>query len=167
MTPLHIEHEFRAPSVARFWDSYFDPAHRARLDAATGIASRELLERTDDGATLLVVQRIVPSREVPGWLRKLTGAGLDYVERQLLTRADDRIDIDIQPAMFPSRTHMKLIYAVRPAEPGKIVRTCDGEIEMRVPVFGGRIERHIREDLEHSYGVAVPLTQEWLDAHPL
>jgi hypothetical protein len=164
---LHIEHEFRGPSVARFWDSYFDPAHRARLDAATGIASREVLERVDSGDTLLVVQRIVPVREIPAFVRKLTGAGLDYVERQLFHRADDRIDIDIQPSMFPSRTHMKLVYALRQVGAGRLLRTCDGEIEIRVPLVGGRIERGIRTDLEHSYEAAVPLTQEWLDRHPL
>jgi hypothetical protein len=167
VTPLHIEHEFRTASVARFWAMYFDPEHRARLDATTGIKSREVLERDDRGDTLLVVQRIVPAREVPGWLRKLTGASLDYVERQLLTRADDRIDIDIQPSMFPSRTHMKLVYTVRQIAPDRVLRACAGEIEIRVPVFGGRIERGIRDDLEHSYASVVPLTQEWLDAHPV
>jgi len=164
MTPFRIEHEFRCAAPAQFWASYFDPDHRVRLDAATGIASRTVVEREDSDDTLLVVARIVPQREVPGFIRRLTGAGLDYVERQLFHKRDDRIDIDIQPAMFPSRTHIRFVYEERMIGPGRRLRSSSGEIDIRVPVVGGRVERSIRDDLQHSYQVAVPLTQEHLDS---
>ncbi len=166
-TQFHIEHEFRAPSMARFWESYFDPAHRARLDAATGLASREVLEREDRGDTLLIVQRVKPQRELPAFVRTVTRGTLEYIERQLFTRSDDRVDIEIQPQMFTARSHLAMVYQVRELAPGRLLRTCDGEIDIRVPLIGGRIERGVRDDLMRSYDKGVPLTQEWLDNHPL
>lgn len=165
MTPFSFEHEFNCADPAAFWRCYFDPEHEARLDEALGLQSREILEDTDDGTTRLVRCRVVPKRQIPGWLRAVTRAGLEYEEESTFYKADDRIEIHIHPALMSGRTRIDCTYSVVAIEPGRVSRRFEGEIEMRIPVIGGRLERAIVRDMEASYEVAVPLTQACLDLH--
>jgi len=165
VTPFLFEHEFQCADPAAFWRCYFDEEHEARLDEALGLQAREVLEDTDDGTTRLLRYRVVPKRQIPGWLRAVTRAGLEYDEESIFYKADNRIEISIRPALMPGRTRIESTYSVVAIEPGRVLRRCEGEIEMRIPVIGGRLERAIVRDMEASYEVAVPLTQACLDLH--
>ncbi|HUH05932.1 MAG TPA: DUF2505 family protein [Kofleriaceae bacterium] len=164
MTPFRFEHEFRADSAAQFWRGYFDEQHIAHLDAELGLRARELKERREDEHTLYRVVRVVPERELPGWLRKLTGAGLDYEERLTFHKDENRCELLILPSLFSSRTRIEGTYDVQELGPGRLLRRFFGEIDIRVPVIGGRVERSVLADMESSYRRAMVMTQAWLDA---
>lgn len=164
MTPFRFEHEFRADSAAQFWRGYFDEQHIAHLDAELGLRARELKERREDESTLHRVSRVMPERELPGWLRKVTGAGLDYEEHLTFYKHENRCELLILPSLFPSRTRIEGTYDVQEVGPGRLLRRFFGTIDIRVPVLGGRVERSVLADMESSYQRAVPLTQDWLDA---
>lgn len=163
MTPFRFEHEFRAESAAQFWRGYFDEAHIANLDAELGLRARELVELREDDATLHRVFHVVPERELPGWLRKVTGAGLDYEERLTFHKHENRCELLVLPSLFPSRTRIEGTYDVQELGPNRLLRRFFGEIDIRVPMVGGRVERSVLADMAASYERAVPLTQHWLD----
>ncbi len=163
VTRFFFEHEFVCADAAAFWHCYFDKEHEARLDEALGLQSRELLEETDDGTTHVRRYRVAPKRQIPGWLRAVTRAGLEYEEESIFYKADDRIEISIRPSLLPGRTRVEATYSVALVAPGRVVRRFEGEVEVRMPVIGARLERAVVRDMEASYEVAVPLTQACLD----
>jgi hypothetical protein len=161
--PFDFEHDFRTPSVDAYWRCYFDPDHVARLDEALGLRGRELLERQEDDDTLVRRFHVVPARQIPGWLRKVAGGGLDYEERSTFYKADDRIEIEILPSLLAKRTRIAGTYTVVPVGDGVVRRRWCGEVDVRAPVIGGRVERAVVSDMEKSYAIAVPMTQDCLD----
>lgn len=158
-----FEHEFRAPSLEAYWRCYLDPVHVGRLDAELGLKSRELLESTETDGGLYRRFHIVPGRELPGWLQKITRAGLAYEERSTFRRADNCIDVEVIPEMFTERTTIRGLYSLELVGEGRVVRRFAGAVEVRVAVVGKRVERAIVEDMARSYEVAIPLTQACLD----
>jgi hypothetical protein len=165
VTPFRFEHDFRAPSIAAVLDAYFDPALSAEHDRLSGIARREQLERDDTPARLVRVCRVHPERQLPAILRPFVSGPLTYTERLVWDRAADRIDLDIRPSVLAKRTQIRIGYALSQRGPGVVRRVYEGDVSVEIALVGGRAERAIVDDIAKVLVVAVPCTQEWLDAH--
>jgi hypothetical protein len=165
MARFHITHEFRAPDLAAFWRCYFDPGHVAQMDAKVQVKRREPLVERDDGDALYREVKLIPERQLPGFLRKIVGGELHYIERTTFYKRDDRIEFMFIPSFLAARTKMEATYTVVQTAPGRLLRTYDGVIEVDVPVVGKRIERAVVRDMESSLVLAAESTQAWLDEH--
>ena len=45
-------------------------------------------------------------------------------------------------------------------------RTWDGEISCKIPFVGGKVEKHIVEEVTQSYRDTTEFTRKWLREHP-
>jgi hypothetical protein len=57
-------------------------------------------------------------------------------------------------------------YKVQSLGPTKVRRTWDGEISCKIPLLGGKVEKHIVEEVTASYRDTTEFTRKWLVDHP-
>jgi hypothetical protein len=164
VTPFRFDHVFRAPSPAAVFEAYFDPAVSDEQDRRVEVASRELLELEDGPDLLTRVCKVAPRRQLPAIVRPFVDGDLSYVERLVWHKADDRIEMRIEPAVLGGRVEIVATYRLAAAGPGVVRRTYEGQVSVQVRLVGGRIERGIIEDLGRTLITAAACTQEWLDA---
>lgn len=145
-----FEHRFAAASPRALLALYFAPERVAAADLAAGVASREVLGLVDSGPTLRRVCRITPRRQLPAFVRPLFPTGLSYVEAATWTRAEDRIEVEIRPALLGGRAQITSTYSASADGTGAIRRIYAGSVSVEVPLVGRRIERGIVADLERS-----------------
>lgn len=163
MTPFRFEHDFRAPSVAAVFEAYFDPAVSDEQDRRVEVARRDVLEDTESPEARVRVCKVVPVRQLPAVIRPFVPDGLSYTEHVTWHKADDRIDMRIEPSALAGRIDIESVYRLEVAGPGVVRRTYEGTVSVHVRLLGPRIERGIVEDLGRTLITAAACTQEWLD----
>lgn len=162
-TPFSFAYDFRAPSTAVVFEGYFDPALSAEQDRRVEVASREVLELLDTPATLHRVCKVIPRRQLPAIIRPLVSGGLSYVERVTWHKADDLIEMRIEPAVLGGRVEITAAYRLVAAGAGVVRRTYEGQVSVELRLIGGRVERGVIEDLDRSLTISAGCTQQWLD----
>ncbi len=164
MTPFTIEHEFRAASLALYWQVYLDEAHVALLDEQTGVAERTVLERREDDDILVRRMYLERKREIPALLRSFVKKQkLGYDQTDTFYKRESRVETEILPSVFAGRSAINFTYTVRAVAPGRLLRTIEGTLAFNVPIAGSRIEKAILEDMRRSYEVGTELMQKRLD----
>jgi hypothetical protein len=163
---FRFEHVFTGGTIAQLFALYFDPARVAASDAATGIAAREVLERTESPDGLRRVCKVTPARQLPAFMRPFVSGGLHYVETAIWRRAADRVDLEVRPSLLGGRSKVTSTYSLAvegdPAN-GLVRRIYAGSVSVEVALVGGRIERGIVADIERSLAIAARCTQDHLD----
>lgn len=162
MTPFRLEREFRG-GLDDFWAVYFDRAYTEECYKRVRARECTIVRLDDEGDVVRRTLRIVPERDLPAVVRKIVGASLGWIEESTLYRAENRCDIVVTPTVLADRSTITFDYRVSAVADDRVLRTCDGSVEIRVPVVGGRIERLIVEDMMASYEAGADLTQEFLD----
>jgi hypothetical protein len=164
MTEFRFEHVFRAPSTAAVLAAYFDPDHLATQDELAGLVERAVIESTDDGARLRTSWRVAARDPLPLFMRPFAAGGrLRYVETMAWRRADDAIDLLVQPEVLGGRVQIAAEYRLTKIGEGQIRRIYQGTISVGIRLVSGRIERAIAEKMEQSMPVMAACTQGWLD----
>ncbi len=163
MTPFCFDHEFRAPSVAAVFATYWDPDHAREQDRRVDIVERTVLELDDGAAELRRVCRVVQRRQLPVFVRPLVAGPLHYIETLRWRKPDDEIDIEIRPSILKGRALISARYHLTSTAAGRIHRRYEGSVSVDVALLGSRIERGIVAEFERSMPVAAEVTQEWLD----
>jgi hypothetical protein len=162
---FRFEHDFqRAPSPAVIFEAYFDPALSDEQDRAVEVARREVLELDDSGGVLRRVCKVVPRRQLPAIVRPFVPQGLSYTETAVWRKAEDLIEMRIEPAVLGGRVEISATYRVSAAGPGVCRRVYAGHVSVQLALLGGRVERAIVDDLGRTLAKAAACTQAWLDA---
>jgi hypothetical protein len=165
VTPFSFEHVFAAPSPAAVLAAYFDADHQLEQDRAIDIAEREVLELVEDASTIRRVSRVVPRRQLPGFLRPFSSGPLHYIEVATWTRATNRISIEIRPSLMGGRAQIRATYLLEAVAPNTIRRRYEGHVSVDVALVSTRVERGIVAEFERSMPLAASCTQAWLDRH--
>lgn len=164
MKEFTFEHVFRAPSTQAVLAAYFDPEHLATQDGVAGLIDRTVTESVDDGARLRTSWRVAAAEQLPLFVRPFVNGGrLRYVETMTWRRADDAIDLLIQPDVLGGRVQIAAEYKLTKVGEGQILRRYHGQITVAVKLVSGRVERAIAEKMEQSIGAMQAVTQGWLD----
>lgn len=164
MTEFRFEHVFRAPSVATVLAAYFDPDHLATQDELGELADRTVVESEEDGARLRTSWRVAAKHALPLYARPFVAGGrLRYVETMTWRRADDAIDLIIQPELLGGRVQIAAEYRLSQAGEGQVLRRYAGTISVNIRLLSGKIERAILEKIEQGMPAMAACTQGWLD----
>jgi hypothetical protein len=163
MTPFCFEHVFRAASVADVFAAYFDPGHQREQDDQADLLERTVLEIVDTETDLRRVCRVVPRRQLPGFVRALMRGPLHYTETVRWRKASDEIDIEVLPSVLGGRAKITALYRLAAVGPGAIHRHYGGFAHVDVAMVSARIERGIVAEFEKSLPAAAACTQAWLD----
>jgi hypothetical protein len=129
--------------------------HARRAEAMPGLRSIEPLERVEDDATIRRRVRYVPNTDgkIPAFGKLVTPAMLTWVEESTWDKARHRFDYRILPnlpAAWRDRFTSNGSYQLS-QEGGELVRRIDGEILVRVPLFGGVVEKLLVREVTQNF----------------
>jgi hypothetical protein len=165
MSHFSIAHEWNT-NLERFWDVFFDDAFNDELSRRLKLKERTVLERSETDTTMVWVLRILPERDLPGFVKSLVKGDFGYVERNTYYKGKNTIETAIQPTLFADRTRIGGTFTLDVPGPGRVRRTWTGQIRVDVPLLGRKIEELIKSDMALSFGVAADVTREFLAKHP-
>ncbi|MBL9103691.1 MAG: DUF2505 domain-containing protein [Myxococcales bacterium] len=156
-------------SIDHYWDVYFDDAYNAELYRRLRIG-REVLEvqREGEGEDLVVRRkvRLTPQREVPGIVSKFVKGALMYTEQNVFTRRTNTLEVVTIPGFMADKLTTRGTYKVQALGPNKVRRTWQGEVSCSIPLVGGKVERHIVDEVTAGYRDTTEFTRKWLQEHP-
>lgn len=160
---FEVSHSFAVgPEVVAA--AVLDPAFQATLETIGSLKERKVLsqEATGDG---LVERRVrcVLALRMSGMAASLLGDA-DPAWIQVETWAADTMTWTwrIEPEI-----HAELLSAagstVIGGEPEKAIRTVVGDVKVRVPLYGGKVEGWIVKGITEAYDEEATLLTEWLE----
>jgi hypothetical protein len=163
-----IEDTFDA-SAERYWEIFFSDEYNAALWPALDI-QRELLvfDRKGEGAELRIhrEQRLVPQREVPGFIKTLVSGAITYVEKNDFVAADNAMRTVTIPGFAADRITTTGTYRLEPLGANRCKRIWEGVCECRIPLVGGKVEKQLVDEVRESYRRATDFTRKWIAEHP-
>jgi hypothetical protein len=156
---LYVESDLPV-DPATCWEIFESDAFRERLQERARLKQKILEERTEGGITFKKI-RTEPERELPAVAAKLLGASkLSYVQSNRLDVANNRLDWTVQMDVMSDRVEVKGQTRVEPLPSGGCRRVVDGEINVRVRLVGGQIEKAVVAEFEKSMERAVEIARE-------
>ena len=156
-------------SLEHYWQVFWDDAYNLELYKRLRVG-REVLEVKQEGeGEALIIRRKVklsPQREVPALVAKFVKGAITYTEQGVFTARTNTLEIVTIPGFMADQLTTRGTYRVQSLGPAKVRRTWDGEISCKVPLLGGKVEKHIIEEVTVSYRDTTDFTRAWLRDHP-
>lgn len=155
MQKLHVESQLPvSPEVC--WEVFESDAFRERLSVHTGLTS-ELLEERVEGAVTVRRLKFTSGNDLPGVAAKALGAKrLSYEQENRLDLGRSRLDWVVKLPI--DRVRVAGVTTVAPSGSG-CTRVVSGEIEVRIPLVGGQIEKAVVGEFQKSMERAVDLAR--------
>jgi hypothetical protein len=148
-------------SPEEVWAILESPEYDARM-ARESTSTREIVERRHEGGVLYTRRRISLSREIPGPMKKVIGSDrITYDQENWLPDGGDTLRWKITPMMGADRFHGEGTTRVVPTQGGS-ERIIHGELQIRVPLLGGKMEKKLVDDVVASYEKAAVIIRQIL-----
>jgi hypothetical protein len=155
-------------SPARYWQVFFDDEYNRALWPYLNIECKPLkLERTGEGDDLRIVreQHLTPKREVPAIIAKFVKGAISYTERNEFTARTNSMRTTTTPSFMADKIHTVGTYRLDVLGPEKVNRVWEGEIDVSIPLVGGKVEKLLAEEVRDSYKRATEFTRKWHAEH--
>jgi hypothetical protein len=160
MQRFHIVHEFDG-SPDDFWEIFFREDYNRAFYGAVEVELEVLMdERAGDRIDRVVRYR--STKEPPALMKPFLPDGLGYVERGTFDRVASRFEHSIEPNAMSERTEIRGAVTVESVAPGRIRRTYEGFVSIKVPLLGSRLEAGAIEQMQKTNDTAAAVTSEWL-----
>ncbi len=157
-----IAHTFEVAPQA-LADAMLDENYQQSLSDVGALEERELLSqrRSADGTVKRRV-RCVLGIDIPGPARRFLGSSDPaWVEEATWDPESMKWAWVIHPEVAKELLEAKGMIEVEANGEGT-VRRVSGDVKVRVPIYGGRVEGFIVEGIRHAYDDEAERLQEWL-----
>lgn len=156
------EHRFRGISLKDFETLYFDEAFNEALCKSVKL-HRTLLARQVGAGKLHREVRVAADREIPAPAAKiLGGARIEYTEHLDYAVGSNRGTWKTISSLMTDKVDSSGTFAFR-EEHGQVVRTVEGDVNVKIMLVGRVVEQFIGADVERSYAQAAEFMQKWID----
>lgn len=146
---LKLEHRFEC-TPAEYWSIVAD--HEVDLEMAkSSDGEYELLSETEANGITTRRQRFIMNRELPAAMLKVLQT--DRIGYELETRLDlqhHRSEWTITPMVLPDRVTGSGVVVVTATKDG-CLRIIEGDLTVRVPLIGRKMEERLISDVSASY----------------
>lgn len=156
-------------SAERYWEMFFSEEYNAALWPAIDVVREPIsFEREGEGPKTRIrrEQRLTPQREVPKFISKMVSGAITYVEKNDFLAADNAMKTVTIPGFAADRVKTEGVYRLEPLGPDKVKRIWEGMVKCRIPLLGGKIEKHLVEEVRESYRRTTDFTRKWIADHP-
>ncbi|MEM6996067.1 MAG: DUF2505 family protein [Myxococcota bacterium] len=163
-----IEDEFEV-TATRYWEVFFTEEYNKAMFETLDIGWELLsLERRGEGDALVIerTQRLTPRREVPGFLAKFVADKIAYTEHNVFTASKNEMKTVTTPSFMAEKIKTEGLYRLQPVGDTKVLRIWEGLAVAKIPLLGGRVEKHLVEEIRESYRNATAFTRKWHADHP-
>jgi hypothetical protein len=167
MSHYRIEDEFET-TPERYWEVFFDEDYNAKLFEHLEVDRKQLEFRREGEGDDEVIHRVVtltPRREVPAVMKKIVKTAISYEERNVFRRAKNMLDVVTVPNFMADKVTTEGKYFLETRGTNRIVRVWDGVCECRVPFVGGKVEKHLIDEIKRGYAATTIFTRKWLADH--
>ncbi len=159
---FETRHHFAFPPE-RVWGVFFDPTYEAALSASSEL-DREVLETGVREGRRFRRSKLTSRKEIPPAMAAFTGPRLSYELLEVYDDPHTRLSWKVIPGAAADKVKAEGTWALVPA-PGGCERVVKGEVQVRVPLVGGKIEEKIKEQLQASYDKAAVFARQWMATH--
>lgn len=163
---FHLEQELPAGPEEAI-DALVDPTFLAGLSELPRLGEPELLDRRVAGDVVhqRVRYRFVGSLS-PAVTAVVDPAKLVWIDETTYDRARRTATFRILPEHYAERLSAEGTYRFEPSGPSSCTRVVDGELTVRFPLVGGKVERAILSGLEDHLAHEAELVARWLRDPP-
>lgn len=168
MITYRIEDEFDT-TVDAYWETFFSEAYNDELWDHLDIDRVQTEFRREgegEGEVIHRRQTLTPRREVPKVLKRLVGDAIRYEETNVFRRKDSVMDVATIPNFMSDKFDAKGTYTIKQVGPGRVVRIWEAHCSCKVPLVGGKIARHVVDEVHESYRRTTEFTRKWIADHP-
>ncbi len=158
-----IEDDFDT-TVDAYWEMFFAEAYNVELFRALDI-TRTVIKVEPDGDLVRREILFKPNREVPKLFKKIVKDAVEYTEHNVFDRARSVLDVRIVPAFAADKISNTGTYRVVDLGGGRVRRIYEGECTCKIPLIGGKVEKHIVGEIRESYQTTTDVTRKWLREH--
>jgi hypothetical protein len=147
--------------------AFIDDRFLAELGRLPGLGSPTFLDRQSDGSR--VRQRV--RYAFVGHLSAAVTAvvqpdKLTWIEDATLDRATHATTFRILPDHYANLLEASGLITLHDGEAGGTIRRTDGELTVRVPFVGRKVEQAIVSGLQDHAALEAAAVDRWLDEHP-
>lgn len=151
--------------VDTYWNEvFFSAEYTTRLyTEALAFKGFELVELTGaPGERRTRVMRTEPAAQAPAMVQKLIGESLTYTERGTWEPDTKLWSYAIETNKLTDKVTIGGTLRAEPRPEGRCERFAEIEIQVRVPLVGGAVERFIEKTTRDSYVKAAKFTNEFI-----
>lgn len=160
---LFVESQVPIPADAA-WELFESEAFRERLRERAQIHQQVIDEKHENGVLVSRTVRTEPDRELPSVVASLLGAAkLAYIQESHFDNAGRRIQWTVRLEVMSDKVDVRGTTQVRPEGDQASVRVVDGDITVRVPLVGKRIEKVVVAEFEKSMERAAEVARELIE----
>lgn len=158
---LNLSHTFDcdAETLWRITDS---EEFEQRLAEASD-TTRELIESRDENGVQIRVRRITAKRELPAPMRKALGSdAIRYDQETRRKEGENTLRWTIIPMVLKDRLSAEGVTRIDQVGEGRSSRTIEGEVNVRVPLVGKRMEQRLADEVASGYSRAADIIRDML-----
>lgn len=161
---FEVEQRFGAPAAAVV-AAYTDPSFYEELVGLPKIGEPQVLDRLDDGDRVVLRVHYRFTADLPGAARKVIDpAKLTWVEETTFDLADATSRSVLLPDHYPDRLTASARAAFVDGPEGGSTRRITGELTVRMPLVGGRVEGAIVSGLREHLADEARVAERFLAA---
>ena len=160
-TPIEIVQSFPC-SADTLYALVIDPDFDAAMLGAMRMAF-SLLEQVHHDTGFDVRLSMRPQRDLPGFVRKVIGDRMEWLEERRWVHAQRGHDWEIRPQAARGRVSAQGIYRITAEGEGRCIRRLSGDFEVRLPVVGPRLEAFLVRQTEESFEASATFIRARLD----
>jgi hypothetical protein len=144
------EHRIELP-MSRLLELTFDVDFMRRMSTeAMKVQKYENLARDVGGPTWTSKNRVTPQDNMPGFIKKLVGGTFYYEEQVTHQKGTDTVRGTMTPSAMADKLKMGYTMRVRPDGENACIRTMDWEVEVKIMLVGGQIEKFAAGEIERG-----------------
>ncbi len=163
---FRIEQRFTHP-LHRVEAAFLDPELLQRMAELPQLGRPELLEQSRQGTVVVRRVRQRFAGDLPSAVTAVVDpARLTWVDESTADLATHRSDHRVVPDHYGGRLRSTYVTELRDDGAGGTVRVTDGEVGVRFPLVGGKVERAIVSELRRYAGSEAELVESWLSERP-
>jgi hypothetical protein len=161
---LEVRHVFPC-SQEVFWQMFWDEDYDRMLKASAGV-SRETLWDREEGPERRWRMRFTPHQELPTLVASAIGTNKLIYEQESRLDANRKLHWEVFPAVAGDKVSARGTMTATSTGTG-VERRVEGEVTVRIPLIGGRIEKSIHQSVLESYEKAYEVSLRWLEERGL
>ncbi len=159
---FRLEQHFPSP-VVDVEDAFVDPDLFAHLQEVADLGRPELLDRVDEGDTVHLRVRYAFTGELGPSLSSLVEpARITWVEESTLDRRAHRTEFHIVADHYKDRLKCAGSVQLSAAADGGTVRVGQGNLEVKIPFVGHKVERAVVDSLIDQAVTQARVVGAWL-----
>lgn len=143
------------------WEIFESPEFDQRLEQESGVR-REVLSSSQNGDVEYKKLRCISLKEIPAMLKKTLGTEqFEFEQENSLDRSQGLLTWTVHTPFLPDRVNAGGTTQVQKTDTGSR-RIVTGEISIRLPIVGAKIEQKLASNIEESYKIAAKIAHQMI-----